>query len=263
MRVYKPLIDHPELFLRFAELEPVGNAYLAFAARYGSLTRDLTVMRLADCRRDWGEFRRNAVKYPDPPSSARPRPAKGARRVPNLADQLALRRGPKDGSKFGTAVDSSREYERPEDWHRHVAEMNLAMSEWIEAGRSTNAEDLVGLRRKLEVILTERLAFAFHPDTGWPCQTPTDLLSALWLQFATALSGKQRYRPCSRCGKLFAVSAVTTESGRSRRSRDDKKYCSPTCQQAAAYVLKKEKRQQREPTSRPDQPPAQRRLSTP
>ena len=174
-----------------------------------------------------------------------------------------LRGGAKDSSEFGTAVNSSREYERPEDWHRHVSEMKLGVSEWVEAGCSTSAKDLAGLRRKLEVVLSERLAFAIDPDTGWPCQTPTDLLSALWLQFATALSRKQRYRLCSRCGKLFAVSAVTTESGRSRRSRDDKKYCSPKCQQAAAYVLKKEKRQQRGPTSRPDQPPAQRRLSTP
>ena len=262
VRVYKPSIDHPELFLKFAQLEHWGNAHLAFAARYGSLTRDLTVMQRANCPRDWGEFRRDAVKYPDPPQGTRATPAKGSRCVPGLADQLALRGGAKGSSKFGTAVNSSREYERPEDWHRHVSEMKLGVSEWVEAGCKASAKDLAGLRRKLEVVLTERLAFAIDPDTGWPCQAPTDLLSALWLQFATALSRKQRYRPCSRCGKLFGVSAVTTDSGVPRRSRDDKKYCPPTCQQAAAYVLKKEKRQQRGPTSKPDQPPAPLRRST-
>ena len=92
VRSYKPLIDHPELFLEFAKLEPQGHLHLAFAAKYGSLTWDLAVMQRADCRRDWGEFRRDAVKCADPPQGTHATPAKGSRRVPSLADQLALLR---------------------------------------------------------------------------------------------------------------------------------------------------------------------------
>ena len=255
VRIYKPLLDHPELFLEFAELGPSDNDYLRFAARYGSLTWDLTVVQRENCRRHWGEFRRAAMKWHDPLQSTVAAPTNSPPSVPRLADQLARRTGPNDGSTFGTALDTSREYERWIDWTLHASEMKLDVSKWIAAGRNPSAEHLTGLRRKLEAILTERLAFAFHPDTGWPCQTPTDLLSALWLQFATAVSGKQQYRACSRCGKLFGVSALTTDSGRARRSRDDKKYCSARCQQDAAYVLKKEKRHQRGLTSSPDQRP--------
>ncbi len=54
--------------------------------------------------------------------------------------------------------------------------------------------------------------------------SPTSLISGLWVQFALAVAGKHRYRPCATCQQWFHV-------GPMGEMRADAKYCSNACRQ--------------------------------
>jgi hypothetical protein len=60
---------------------------------------------------------------------------------------------------------------------------------------------------------------------------PVNLLGALWLQFAEAVSGGKKYRACPQCGRYFELSGGAPGGGRSRRS--DKVFCSSACRYKA------------------------------
>src|SRR5262249_60440765 len=55
---------------------------------------------------------------------------------------------------------------------------------------------------------------------------PATLLTALWLQFASAIEGNKRYRRCKECGQWFEVSPET--------ARTSRLFCSGPCP-AKAY----------------------------
>ena len=57
------------------------------------------------------------------------------------------------------------------------------------------------------------------------CVVPSDLLSALWLQFAQSVDGNTGYKQCPECAKWFEVAPGT--------GRADKQYCSNTCRSRA------------------------------
>jgi hypothetical protein len=50
--------------------------------------------------------------------------------------------------------------------------------------------------------------------------TPTSLIAAIWLQFATAIDGDKNYRRCEACKKWFEVSV---------EARGDAKFCKQAC----------------------------------
>lgn len=64
---------------------------------------------------------------------------------------------------------------------------------------------------------------------------PQNLIGALWLQFARAISGQKAYRRCEECGAWFEVSREVT--------RSDRLYCSNACR-TRAYRKRKELAQQ-------------------
>ncbi len=54
--------------------------------------------------------------------------------------------------------------------------------------------------------------------------TPSSLIGALWLQFATAIDGDRKYRTCDHCHNWFEKGA---------KVRADAKFCSSNCRQKA------------------------------
>ena len=54
--------------------------------------------------------------------------------------------------------------------------------------------------------------------------TPSSLIGALWLQFATAIEGDRKYRTCDHCHNWFEKGA---------KVRADAKFCSSNCRQKA------------------------------
>ena len=53
--------------------------------------------------------------------------------------------------------------------------------------------------------------------------TPKNLLAAMWLQFAQAVTGDKEYRQCKQCGKPFEISLAPEGM---RKSRE---YCTDPC----------------------------------
>ena len=68
---------------------------------------------------------------------------------------------------------------------------------------------------------------------------PKTLLGAMWLQFARAVSGEVRYRPCKACGKWLTLS--TEDDG----FRSDREFCTAACRQKDYRAKVKAARQQR------------------
>jgi hypothetical protein len=58
------------------------------------------------------------------------------------------------------------------------------------------------------------------------CFVPTDLLAAIWLQFAQAVDGNKGYQSCLQCGRWFELSP--------KMARADKQFCTGACRSRAA-----------------------------
>ncbi len=65
---------------------------------------------------------------------------------------------------------------------------------------------------------------------------PDNLLSALWLQFAQAVTGNKEYRQCRQCGAWYEILPGTT--------RSDRAYCSNACRSKAYRSRLAERRHQ-------------------
>lgn len=63
---------------------------------------------------------------------------------------------------------------------------------------------------------------------------PTNMLGALWLQFANAIHADMQFRICDHCGKYFGV-------GLAAKKRSDSIYCSASCRTMASRKRKGEK----------------------
>jgi hypothetical protein len=74
-------------------------------------------------------------------------------------------------------------------------------------------------------------ALAWTPDLKQRIMiTPPNLLAAMWLQFAQAVTGSYQLKRCPGCGKYF-------QAGRGGR-RSDAETCSNTCRQRKARLIK-------------------------
>jgi hypothetical protein len=84
------------------------------------------------------------------------------------------------------------------------------------------------VQRRINRALDERVVrpqLLYDLDVGQMmlAHVPRNLLGALWLQFAQAISGDLEYRTCKECGKTIEV--ATDLDGRSAR----KLFCSDPC----------------------------------
>jgi hypothetical protein len=79
------------------------------------------------------------------------------------------------------------------------------------------------INRRLERKISVRVAPA--RTTGQPVMhmVPNTLLTALWLQFARAITGNKQYRSCRECGEWFELSG--DDDGRTAR----REFCSDPC----------------------------------
>jgi hypothetical protein len=107
------------------------------------------------------------------------------------------------------------------------------------------------LRTQINLKLLE------HPSTGRLLEersrgelalfiVPSSLIAAIWLQFACAIDGNRKYRPCKNCKKWFEL------GGRGRRA--DAEACSDSCRAAFAYKEKQKAKEKQKPTRRRKRP---------
>ncbi len=224
------MTDQPDLYLEFAGLQG-DDRYLAFAARWGNLTRDVTVVAPSDPG-PAEAYCSATARYQHPPS-----PPGAESRRQDLANAIRFPAGSEDTPMSHAELLPAREPETGGLWGDHSRGMRDLIERWRDR-RAGRAPDDV--QRGIETALAGRVAFAFDPVTGMPSHAPADLLGALWLQFAYAVGQAREYRACRQCGRHFPISVAP--GAQQRRVRADKLYCGPKCQQATAYDIKKQKR---------------------
>jgi hypothetical protein len=97
---------------------------------------------------------------------------------------------------------------------------------WLSSSRDVLAAALGYVQEVLTLHLQEspRLSMAWDRDVAHAprlCVSVGTLLSALWIQFAQAVTGEKNYKQCGACRAWFEVSPQT--------ARTDKAYCNSTC----------------------------------
>lgn len=189
VKAYDPLEEHPDLYRRFAGIEPLEQEQmLEFVSRYGLLglpdysdREPLSVL--------------NEERY-------------------TMWRVLEIWDGMRNGTTCGLAasvpaeVESARTSERRRRqriaYHARRIEETVAGRLAVHAGAGLVA-------RYEEPSVTFQLL-----------HEPRTLLGALWLQCAMALSGQREFRKCRQCGKEFEVS-TTLRSPETRRL--DARFC--------------------------------------
>jgi hypothetical protein len=238
---YQPLQKYDALFRTFANLDTSEEAIVSFADRYG---------RLTDCREHPLEFEERC-RQADQDSDARLcgetypfwcDEIETMRRTVSLWDLIQKGdlnglskhiRWEKQGTELSVFYDSHPD--QPVDSRPDNAErIRIASGISGDLSRQYRLNDLVlPAQTYLQGVVNEKLARGVisqllpAPETRQLTlyHVPRDLLGALWLQFARAMSGNKEYRVCKECGEWFEVSP--------ERSRTTRQFCSDACKSKA------------------------------
>jgi hypothetical protein len=212
-RLYDPFTTDPALFRNFVEVRPDRDSILAFANQHGMLGVGTWIERFkpkvrpggmrGETLQDWGEAisaMRRAVQLWDMAET---------RDVDGLS---TLIRPGKTSWVYADAAGSVARMEPVIDLPQAddvVAPASFFVQRWINEGLEGSAAPQL----------------RYEPETGKRViqLVPGNLLSAMWLQFAQAVSGKKRNRTCKECGRWFEIS---TDEGGFRINRE---FCSDAC----------------------------------
>ena len=189
---YRPLDDHPALFMEFAQLSqsfadfPTSMGVKEFVDKYG-------------------------LVFPTLPN------------VKEFVDKYGLLKSSQKPSRVGDVV-----------WESMC--MNDAVY-WWEKGRETG--DLTQCIKEWNKVRMTSIDIRFGKawDAAHPALfiVPKDLLSAMWLQFAQAVSAMTNLRRCNWCPTWFAYG---TGTGRRKSAH----FCSDRCRKAAHRHQKEHQR---------------------
>jgi hypothetical protein len=204
MKEYQP---GPELHRIFADLEPTGNAVLEFANRYGPLRE-----RLDHCAMTlW------------------------AQQIAQMRRMVALK----------TALDKSdwpaiRENLEPFYAHDLPAAREIAAK--IKAGKRLPEPDLANAAGLMLACFADKATIRPTWDSAGQRVTlavqPSDLLEALWLQFARSVLDQQQYRRCEVCGRWYPGTEDPDKKRKRSTIRSDRRVCSDSCR-VKAYARRK------------------------
>jgi len=202
-REYRPLTEHPLLFREFAALESNRDSCIAFANKYGHLTAGVEVV--GDDGREIETHFTDEIKWPN---------------------------GKMERTWLSTELKIAPKAEDDALWFHHVLQMRAAIKQWEQAGGKREGVAKTGFGKTITANLRNRVVPCFE-DSGALAFSPADLLSALWLQLATAVGGGHVHKQCLHCRAWFQVAVPKTEG---RRTRGDKGYCDTVCRMKAAYA---------------------------
>lgn len=197
---YDPFIRAPDLFKNFAKLEPTEDAILAFAKKYGVISRHLPdevsllqwraeIADVANAIELWEAIRAND-------DDALHRHVRWRRGCLEFCSPLAL----------GEVVR----------WNDRASEHKPGDL----IGPAIELLDFVSQRAKTERLVPRRVAgvLTFLIAVG-------TLLDVLWVQFAVAVAGDKRYRQCEHCSVEFEMAPGV--------NRVDRAFCSDSCRVTA------------------------------
>ena len=204
-REYRPT-DVPDLFLKFAFLDPTRDRLLAFATEYGHPTSPVSVAdRTASPER--AEFQRKLNL------------------APTEADRLALLPYEVREPPTITLLDLQ------------VVEMRKAVKEWAKLDEKRGRRNYGPLAQLISEQLEGRVGFRMIQDTDRTVRlepTPKHLLGFLWMQFAEAVveSTRRRFNFCEGCRAWLDLAKEAGPGD--RKCRGDRRYCGEACR-ARAY----------------------------
>lgn len=234
---YKPLEEFPTLFREFATQTESEDSFAAFANKYGELGIGVLVARpgpltLAEPYYEWvNEHRR-------------------MRRVVDVLVAIRANDAATLGQWFVVTNDSVR-YERADDVHMAAGMVAVAGSyrtylwDWASAA-GTHEDALIRFATgwaqyeinkaiadsdsKRQTLTHARVLFDVDRGRMMLRVVPDNLLGAMWLQCARALTDNPVFKECEHCGKWFELSPDNR--------RKQSKYCSDRCKVAAYRVRK-------------------------
>jgi endogenous inhibitor of DNA gyrase (YacG/DUF329 family) len=225
-RIYDPLHDSPALFRTLADVNGQDReAILAFANQYG----ELGLPAPHETHRNWLleiAFLRRAVEMWDWLEAGNTQQLgrflhweAGSAPDAQTAEKLA-----------GWYYQSHPDLPLDERWAHPPPG---AFEQWIEPADSLLKEGDICLaarfliqgwiNRRLEGRVAPRLVYRMADGTQVMQIVPSQLIGALWLQFANAIAGNKEYRACKECGTWFEISSA----GDARTAR--RQFCSDRC----------------------------------
>lgn len=221
-----PTNEDPALFRNFARVEPTPHEILKFAGRAGLLWDELnepfweweyeirTMRYLVDL---WDAIRSDSG---DRTVLDKFRTADGGRVKIDFLDTLL---GYEPWCNQRTAID----------YFKKPIETSLFTTRHTTPKEAASSYLLQAMNERLGALTTPH---ALMCKDGKHCMTmrPRHLLGALWLQFASSISGGKKYRGCRVCGRAFELSPEL--------NRADRLYCSEFCRGRAARRRKAEAR---------------------
>jgi hypothetical protein len=243
-RAYEPLVEHTGLFRTFAALPDDKDAIVAFADRYGLLVGGNEMMFVPLPRGDRGA--RSTVVIGGNLGSV------PAERLETWRSEIAEMRELSDLWCAAKAADLKKlnllltwHGDDTVVYHHAGGRQEVVWRKKREPLPLSEGELIKPAQFYLAKRLTQRLeGDKEHPALASPALiwdldknapvlvlTPKNLLGALWLQFAQAVSGNKVFRECDECSTWFEVSKAAF--------RINRMYCSGACK-AKAYRRRRE-----------------------
>jgi hypothetical protein len=203
-RLYSPLTDAQDLFIRFARLEPTEEAWRSFLRSYGALG--------PDPRRD--RFSRFVEEV------------RRAKRVLKLYEAATAK--PADVNAIAGIFGEDGVLEAPDLWAKRSAPPQASLPALKEVDAVIR-----------EMLKAETFADLYsgspegQPLPSWGAHT---LLGSIWLQFAFARTSIREPRRCKAedCSNL-----VTASPGAKKGLYKNKDYCSKACSERQRYRNRK------------------------
>jgi hypothetical protein len=261
---YKPLEDHPDLFLKFARLNTQGlhiDAILDWTQRYGVLgdaSPSLPIEARLDVLQRYGVWVNDGVLVDAPPtghSTAGQNVEAFKKAVNEAAGALAMyeavlnedsekaqRLVLEEFTSIGSVGRMNSELPRdavawrtrtPQSLISGVVEENYAGDYLSYALHCAvyEVDEMVQRLCYLKLIEGQKELLEVHHDpsrvrAGWGFK---NLLGAMYLQKYWLMAAGGTLRRCENCGRIISLSRPSPES---RKRRQDKRFCDDACRQA-------------------------------
>lgn len=212
-REYLPLVDFPELFLTFSKTPLTADGVLSFASKFGVLGLEEMAEPLSAWFEEiqllhqlvelWAAYQKQDIDRLVQLTRLAIVPLN---KISDINDALAQAVEYMDHAKLQRSIG-------PENFHR-PAEETKSLDYVVLEHISTKIEShLSPLARPILFIDEKKNGLVLN-------FVPVNLLGAIWLQFAMAVTSNKRYADCEVCGQPFEV------------KKGVKKTCSDRCRQA-------------------------------
>jgi hypothetical protein len=220
-RMATPTEEDAALFRNFAAMEPTPDQILDFVNLRGPLWGEEH-----ERFEEW-EFEVRTMRFLIQVWDA----VQGRKLTGELAE---LFKADKTGVVEFPFINTVLEY-KPWLWQRRRVAEHSGDEFMVETGATAVAQRGTPLQAAQSYVVyavnNRLLALGAQTMLDWPegrnelVTRPSNLLSALWFQFALSISGRKNYRPCEVCGRAMEMSPDV--------NRADRRYCSDACRSRA------------------------------